>query len=119
MFLGTPHEIRPLYEVGDELRDALSLQVDSLNEKVNKVNRNIKSASRGLDEAETKLDTIHGEIDQQARCLVGTTKALWVAIFSHILIDEVPTRLNCYERPMQVIRKIYEKNSIYQIQLCV
>ena len=63
--------IRPLSDVGSELRNYLCMNVDTLKAKIDKIDRNVKSAFKQLDDAENNLETIHEAIAEQADEMVS------------------------------------------------
>ena len=70
-FLDKRHMIRPLSEVGSELRNCLSVNVDALKAKKDKIDQNVKTAFKQLDDAENNLETIHEAIAKQADEMVS------------------------------------------------
>ena len=63
--------IRPLSEVGSELRNSLFVNVAALKAKKDKIDRNVKSTFRQIDDAENNLETIHEAIAKQADEMVS------------------------------------------------
>ena len=63
--------VRPLSEVGSELRNCLSVNVDALKAKKDKIDRNVKFAFKQIDDAENNLETIHEAIAKQADEMVS------------------------------------------------
>ena len=70
-FLDKRHMIRPLSEVGSELRNSLFVNVAALKAKKDKIDRHVKSTFRQIDDAENNLETIHEAIAKQADEMVS------------------------------------------------